>query len=222
MATPFRKGVAVVIPAKDEEAHIAGVVQRTIKQGFTPVVVDDGSDDRTEELAEKAGAITLRHVVNLGKGAGAKTGCDWAVKQGAEAVVLMDADGQHRPEDIKRLLAALRGVDIVFGYRKRDKRMPSLMRFGNWLLNAASEAVNGIALKDTQSGFRAMTASTYKKVRWQSNDYGMESEMIAKAAKKRLKYRQIPIDTIYHDKFKGTTVFDGVKITIRLLKWKML
>lgn len=214
--------VAVIIPAYNEEKHVGKVIEKTIAQGYTPIVVDDGSKDATSKVAQEAGATVLTHIVNLGKGAAAKTGCEWAVKQKAEVIVLMDADGQHKPEDIKRFLKALDKKDIVFGYRRLDTKMPIVMRFGNWAINTTSGIVNKLWLKDTQSGYRAMSAEAYKKIRWQSADYGMESEMIAKAAKRHLRYAQIPIATIYHDNFKGTTIMDGLRIVGRLLKWRII
>jgi glycosyltransferase involved in cell wall biosynthesis len=219
-----RNGVFIIIPGLNEEKHIGGVVAGVRKQGFRNIVfVDDGSWDGSSAAAGREGAEVLRHVVNLGKGAAAKTGCDYALERGAKVIVLMDADGQHRPEDVPRLLAALKGknADVVFGYRKLDSNMPPVMRFGNWGINAASRLVNGLALKDTQSGFRCMTADAYRKVRWQSSNYSMESEMIAGVAKHGLKYAQVPIATIYHDKFKGTTIADGIKVFINIIRFRL-
>ena len=79
----------------------------------------------------------------------------------------------------------------------------------------------GIQLNDTQCGFRAFTSDAYKKVRWNSSDYSMESEMIARAGKQNLKYVQIPIETIYSDRYKGTTIVDGMKIVMNMIWWKL-
>jgi glycosyltransferase involved in cell wall biosynthesis len=214
--------VFVIIPGLNEEKHIYDVVSRTKKQGFKNVIfIDDGSKDGSSKEAARAGAIVLRHVVNLGKGAAAKTGCDFALKKGAETIVLIDADGQHRPEEIKMLLSKLKNNDIVFGYRHLNKKMPAVMRLGNWGINFASRTINGVSLKDTQSGFRCMTSSTYRKIRWKSNDYAMESEMISNVARNHLLYAEVPITTIYHDNYKGTTITDGVKIFIRMLRFRI-
>lgn len=214
--------VSVIIPGFNEEEHIAAVVKEVLAQGFVPIVVDDGSLDETSTEAKSAGATVLRHVVNMGKGAAARTGCDYAFsKEKADVLVLIDADGQHRPSDIPRLLKHMKNRDIVFGFRVLDKNMPSVMRLGNWGITFLSRFLTGMNLRDTQSGFRIMTRDAYQKVRWSSNDYGMESEMIAKAAKHKLKFAQVRIDTIYLDNFKGTTVFDGFKIIFRMFKWKL-
>ncbi len=213
----------IVIPGYNEEKSIQNVILRAKKQGFDKViVVDDGSNDNTARESEEAGGTVLRHAVNLGKGAAAKTGCDYALKKGAKTIILMDADGQHKPEDIPRILKALKGKDIVFGYRKFDKKMPFVMRFGNWFINTITMVLSGVKLKDTQCGFRAMTSNAYKKIRWEADDYSMESEMIDKAGKNNLKYSEVPIDTIYKDKFKGTTIFDGIKIVINIIRFRLL
>lgn len=212
----------IIIPGLNEEKHISSVIAEVKKQGYNNIIfIDDGSTDNSALNAEKAGALILKHIINLGKGAAVKTGCDYACELGAEILVLIDADGQHKPAEIKKLLSALKGKDIVFGYRQLNNKMPFVMRFGNWFINTTSSIVNGISLRDTQSGFRCLTAKAYKKIRWKSNDYSMESEMIANVAKKNLKYTEVPITTIYHDNFKGTTVFDGVKIFLNIIKFKV-
>jgi hypothetical protein len=80
----------------------------------------------------------------------------------------------------------------------------------------------GIRLNDTQCGFRAFSGDAYKKIRWNASDYSMESEMISRAGKQRLKYVQIPIRTIYSDKYKGTTILDGIRIVINMVRWRLL
>ena len=100
--------------------------------------------------------------------------------------------------------------------------MPAVLRFGNWFINFATKILYSMDLKDTQSGYRALTADAYKKVRWKANDYSMESEMIANAGKNHLKYKEIPIQTIYSDKYKGTTVIDGIKIVSKMIWWKLI
>ena len=100
--------VWAVIPAYNEEKNIANIVKKTKKYVNDVVVVDDGSKDKTKELGEKAGAVVLRHILNLGKGAALKTGCDYAFKRGAEYVIALDADAQHNPYDIPRFIEKLK------------------------------------------------------------------------------------------------------------------
>ena len=163
----------------------------------------------------------LRHIVNLGKGAALKTGCDFAVKKGAEFIIALDADAQHDPGDIPRFAEKLKKYDIVFSYRKASSKMPPVLRFGNWFISNVVGILYGIRLNDTQCGFRAFSKEAYRKIRWNSIDYSMESEMIARAGRQRLKYVQIPIQTIYSDRYKGTTVLDGMKIVLNMAWWKL-
>lgn|SRR3989338_1966236 len=212
----------VVIPAHNEEKNLAAVLQEVGK--YTPhiIVVDDGSQDSTKEIAEQHHALVLKHPVNMGKGAALKTGCDYALEQGAKNIIVMDGDGQHEPKEIPKLLNALNGHDIVFTHRQQATSMPFVLKFGNWFINQTLKTLYGINVKDSQCGFRAFHAETYKKVRWSTRDYYMETEMIVNSGKHRLNYTEIPIETIYGDKYKGTTVVDGMIIVSKMLSWRLL
>lgn len=211
-----------VIPAYNEEKHILDVIERAKKQKLSGIIiVDDGSNDQTYKLAKTTGVIVLRHLVNLGKGAALKTGCEFAIKKGAEAIVVLDSDSQHKPEDIPRFIDALKEAGIVFGYREKTRKMPVVLKFGNWFIDTALKMLFSIKIKDTQSGYRAFTKNTYKKIRWDSQDYTVESEMIALTGKNRIKFKQIPIETIYIDRYKGTGVLDGMSIFMKMLWWRM-
>jgi len=215
------KDTFIVIPAYNESKHISDVISRIKGYCSNIIVIDDGSKDDTYYVAKKQGVTVLKHIINLGKGAGVKTGCDFAVKKGAKKIILIDSDGQHEPEEIPNFLKALEGKDIVFGYRTLNEKMPFILKFGNMFINFTIKNLYGVSLKDTQCGYRAFTASAYKKIRWDATDYSMESEMIANAGKNKLKYAQIPIKTIYHDKYKGTTVLDGIKIVFNMFLWRL-
>ena len=215
------KKIFVVIPAHNEEKYIYSIVKKTKKYVDRVVVVDDGSKDKTSVMAKKSNAIVLRHLVNLGKGAALKTGCDYAVKSSADFIIAIDADAQHDPKEIPRFLESLKSHDIVLGYRKLNRKMPLILKFGNWFINKTISFLYSIKIRDSQCGYRAFTAKAYKKLRWKASDYSMESEMIAKIGKYKLSYAEVPIETIYSDKYKGTTVLDGIKIVFNLLIWKL-
>ena len=217
----MKTNIWAIIPAYNEGKTIAEVLKATKRYVGKIVVVDDGSRDSTVKEAESQKVTVLKHALNLGKGCALRTGCDYAVKHGADILVVLDADTQHDPADIPRFLTALKGSDIVFGSRSLDRNMPIILKFGNWFINNTTELAYGIALSDTQSGYRAFTAEAYKKLRWKSSDYSMESEMIANVGRYKLKYREIFIKTVYADKYKGTTVLDGVKIVLNMLRWKI-
>lgn len=211
----------VIIPAHNEQKHISSVIKGVNKYSDHTVVVDDGSTDKTRSVAEKEGVIVISHIVNLGKGAALKTGCEYALKKGAKTLIFIDADGQHQPQDIPRFLNALKDADIVFGSRSLNKRIPFVLKFGNRFINKVNKLLFGVKLSDTQSGYRAMTSEAYGKIKWKSTNYSVESEMVANTGKKRLKYKEIPIRTIYSDRYKGTTIVDGVKIVLNMVWWKL-
>jgi glycosyltransferase involved in cell wall biosynthesis len=217
----MKKKIFAVIPAYNEEKHINKVIKETKKYVDNIIVVDDGSKDKTKESAKKSKAIVLRHLVNLGKGAALKTGCDYAVKKNADIIIAIDADAQHNPKEIPKFLENIKNCDVVLAYRKTNKDMPLILKFGNWFINKTIKFLYDIKIKDSQCGYRAFTTKAYKKLRWKASDYSMESEMIAKIGKYKLSYQEIPIETIYSDKYKGTTILDGIKIVFDLLLWKL-
>ena len=219
----MQKKIFAIIPAYNESKRISKVITGIKKYTNNIIVVDDGSNDNTSEVAKKHKAIVLRHIINMGKGAALKTGCDYAVKQKAEIIIAIDADGQHEPIEIPKFIEKIKkGKDIVFGYRVARKSMPLLFKFGNKFINFVTKILYGIKIKDTQCGFRAFTSQAYKKIRWNAVDYSMESEMIANVGKNKLKYSQIPIKTIYSDKYKGTTILDGIKIVFNMFFWRFI
>lgn len=211
------KNLWAVIPARNESENIGDIVKKSKKYISNVVVVDDGSTDSTFDISKNSGAVVLHHVINLGKGAALKTGCDYAVENGAEYIVVLDADAQHNPDEIPKFIEKLREHDIVFGYRKLNKSMPVILRFGNGFISYFINFLYNVDLHDTQSGYRAFSSDTYKKIRWNASDYSMESEMIANVGKNRLRYVQVQIETIYSDKYKGTTIIDGIKIVMNML-----
>ena len=217
----MKKKIFAIIPAYNEEKHIGKIVKETKKYVDKVIVVDDGSKDKTKKMAEKSKAIVFRHLVNLGKGAALKTGCDYAVKNKGDIIVAIDADAQHDPKEIPKFLEKIKRCDIVLAYRKQSRNMPFVLKFGNWFINKAINFLYGIKIKDSQCGYRAFTIKAYKRLRWKASDYSMESEIIAKIGKYKLSYIEIPIETIYSDIYKGTTILDGIKIVFNLLLWKL-
>lgn len=212
----------VVIPAYNEHDQINEVITKVQAQCDRIIVVDDGSTDQTSSIAKSSGVTVLKHAVNLGKGAALVTGCNYAFMHGADRVVVLDSDGQHDPQEIPVFLKALDNNDIVFGYRKKSTAMPLVLKFGNWFINKNIKILFGININDTQCGYRAFTADAYRKICWNSTDYFMETEMIIKVSKSNLKYQSIPIETIYSDNYKGTTIVDGFKIVLKMWGERLL
>lgn len=217
----MEEDIWLVIPAYNESKNVLSVIKKAKEYSKNIVLVDDGSKDNTYDLIKDTGVYALKNIVNMGKGAALRTGCDFAVGKGANKIVVMDADGQHDTSEIPLFLKGIKDNDIVFGTRRFSKQMPIILKVGNIVINRFIRLLYGVNLKDTQCGFRAFTVEAYKKIRWKSSDYSMESEMIANAGKNKLKYIEIPIETIYSDKYKGTTIIDGFKIVLNMIRWKL-
>lgn len=211
----------VIIPAKNEEKRIVQVIKGVKKYVPNIVVIDDGSNDKTFEVSKKEGVVVLKHIINLGKGAALKTGVEFAISKGAKSVVLIDSDGQHDPIEIPNFLSKLKSSDIILGARAMNKDMPILLKLGNKFINTTIKILFNIKLNDTQSGYRAFNTKIYEMLKWQAVDYSVESEMIANIGIHNIKYKEINIKTIYHDKYKGTTVLDGIKIVLNMLWYKL-
>lgn len=213
----------VVIPAHNEQGNIKETITEVKKYAKNIVVVDDGSSDRTYEIAKQTRVKVLKLLLNLGKGAAIRVGCDYAYNNNADTIILIDSDGQHKAKDIPRILKALQGKDIVFTYRdSKGKNMPFILKLGNFGLDMIIKILFNMRIRDTQCGYKAFRAKIYPKIRWSSNDYSVESEIIANSGKHKLKYIQIPIATIYKDRYKGTNVISGLMIGLRMVWWKFI
>jgi len=154
--------VLVVIPALNEEASVSRVVDEVHASGYPALVVDDGSVDRTAEVAERAGAIVLRLPVNLGVGGALRCGFRYAVTHGYSVVVQCDADGQHDPAQIAKLLDAMYegGADLVIGSRfAAGDRHYSVGRVRGAVMRRLARMASrrtGVTITDATSGFRAI------------------------------------------------------------------
>ena len=193
--------VAALIPAYREERFIADVVRRTRVQLDNVLVVDDGSGDHTAELARAAGADVFVHPVNLGKGAAIQTGLKKLALQGFDYVLILDADGQHLPEEIPRFLeaAAREQTKLLVGNRMRDTRdMPWHRAATNRFMSAQISLLCGQRVSDTQCGFRMIHRDLIPRLCGErSTRFQYETEMLILVSWRGEKISAVPISTVY-------------------------
>jgi glycosyltransferase involved in cell wall biosynthesis len=216
----------IVIPAYNEEATVAQVVREAVRVADAVVVVDDGSRDRTSALAREAGAIVVRHAVNRGLGGALGTGIAAAVKLGADAVVTMDADGQHRAADAATIFARIAqgDVDFVIGSRmlaggEGASKMPVHRVMFNAVGNALTYLLFGVWVTDSQSGLRGLSRGAAEAIELRTNGMEVSSEFIKELREKRWRMAEIPIPAIYteYSLSKGQSFFVGVKTAAKLI-----
>lgn len=195
--------IAVVIPAYNEAATIAEIVRRTRQRIEWVIVVDDGSGDDTAAQAGAAGAVVLRQPDNQGKGTSLWRGMRHAVEQGAEAVITLDADGQHRPEDIAKLLETHRRWPnrlIIAARLERREAAPRLRRFANRMADFWVSWAAGCPIPDTQSGFRLYPAAFLRRAsgpQGRRRGFAFESALLIQAGRQRCYPKVVAIETIY-------------------------
>jgi len=204
--------VVALIPAYNEEVRVGSVVREARKYVDLVIVVDDGSSDNTAREAEEAGAVVIRHPQNMGKGAAVATLIKAALAAGAKYAVILDADGQHDPADIPKLIQALKdGADHVVGNRFPTTKMPALRRFGYKAL-ALIHRVLVSNIKDPFSGYRAFTDKALQLLNQDFDpSYGVETEINYHL--RGVRTVEIPIEVRYHEfASKANPVLQGLNI----------
>lgn len=221
----------VIIPAFNEAEVIGktvGEVMAAVPKGTSVLVVDDGSNDATAELAKKAGAGVLGHPVNRGLGGALGTGLYWAKIRDFDYCVTFDADGQHDPKDIMPILQPLyyNKADVVIGTRTKLgwKEIPGdrklILTLSNWL----TWWLFGIKTSDSLSGFRAFNRRAIEKIQLRTDRMEVSNEFFSEIKRHKLRLAEVPIKVIYTDysRSKGqknsNAVDVGVKLLLRLFR----
>lgn len=214
------KEVSVVIPAYNEATTIGGVIERLkeICQGSEIIVVNDGSTDDTGVVAKSAGALVYNHPYNIGNGAAIKTGIRIA---SGEVLVFMDGDGQHKPEDVKRLIEYFPDFDMVVGAREGGSQASNGRAFGNWVYNKLASYVTKMKIRDLTSGFRAIKADVARQfVYLLPNAYSYPTTLTLSVLRsgRSLKYVSIITEKRKEGKSKIKFFTDGIKFFLIITK----
>ena len=219
----------VVVPAYNEEKTIGSVLEDLLRyfRRDEIIVVNDGSRDRTGEIARSYGVHVLTHLINRGLGGALGTGFAYAIRKNAKLVLTFDADGQHLVEDALRVMkpVAEGKADFAVGSRLKGdtSQMPLVKKFGNFVLDAITALFAGKYVSDSQSGLRCLSGECVKRIRITCDRYAVSSEIIIEASKAGCRIVEVPIKAVYteYSMRKGTNVLEGVKIVLNLLLDKM-
>jgi len=219
-APPDHKSTCVIIPAFNAEQTIPMVVSGAIRLGIEVVVVDDGSADGTGQAALASGAGVLRHPRNRGKGHALVSGFRWALEQGKDHVVTMDADGQHHPDDLPALLARAADAPLVIGHRHVDLRsMPRSSFIGNCISTFWISLFCGRQFPDTQCGYRVYSRELLRSIPLTGGRFETETEILMRTWLLGLTVEWVPVRTIYDNGVTPhITNFDNLHDSLRVIR----
>ena len=198
----------VCIPAFNEEGVIGDLIKKTLSFVDSVVVCDDGSFDNTLKEAEKSGAIVIKHNKNKGKGAALRTLFNYARDSQADIIITIDGDGQFLPNEITKLIKPIqeKSADIVVGYRFDDTtEMPSYRKFGNKILDRATNIITNLPIRDTQSGFRSYSKKAIEKINFSNDGFTADSEILINASEHGLRISEEKITVIYDTGYQTST-----------------
>ena len=211
--------IAAILPAYNLEEEIQEIVERTKPYSDIVIVVSDGSTDKTREKATKAGALCPEETDTLGMGFAVRKGIEFSKQFKPDVVVLMDADGQHLPEEIPKVIEPImtEDVDTVVGSRTMGVlKTSTINKVGNFGLKLISFFVTGRWFTDTESGFRAYKAAKLYELDLEADEYEIESDLFLKSLHKGHSVKEVPITV--PKAVPGVTVIDGFKMGIFKIK----
>ncbi len=215
--------VVVVIPSYNEERFIGSVVHKILRYPVTVVVVDDGSSDDTSLVARMAGATVIRQPINQGKGAALNIGFKKARELKPDVIVMIDADGQHLPEQLSNVVRPILEdeADIVVGsrYIQKTSQVPLARVIGHWAFNLITQAASGVKATDSQSGYRAFSPKAFAHLNFGSSGFSVESEMQFLAHQYGLRLAEVPITIRYTDKPKRSVFTQGMIVLNGVLRF---
>ena len=215
-----RPEVSIIIPVNNEEQTVGGIIKKikALYPEFEIIVINDGSTDQTGSVAKDAGAIVYSHPYNIGNGAAIKSGIRIA---SGEILVFMDGDGQHNPEDIKRLIKWLPDYDMVVGARPKGHQASWIRALGNRVFNWLASYVSKFTVEDLTSGFRAIKSGVAHNLLYLlPNTYSYPTTLTLGVLRngKSVKYTSIEIQGRQKGKSKIRVFRDGIRFFMIITK----
>ena len=216
--------ITIGIPAYNEEKNIAKIIIKLKKITDSIIVCDDGSSDMTSEIAKNLGVIVISHKKNMGYGAAIRTIFEKSAEIGSDILVTFDADGQHRVEDVSRVLRPLENseADIVIGSRFLGKQsnVPNYRKLGIKVITQVTNSSIKTKLTDSQSGFRAYSKQVLSKISLSEIGMGISTEILIKASSGGLRITEVPITILYSgDTSTHNPVSHGTSVLFSTIKF---
>ncbi len=212
----------ILIPSYNEARNIGAITKELKSRSLAVYVVDDGSVDGTADIAKGQGAVVITHDRNRGKGASLIDGFDRVLKDGFDAVLVMDGDGQHATGDVDNFFKKMAetGADIVIGNRMLDTvSMPAIRNITNRIMSRVISNMSGQKIPDTQCGFKLIKRNVLESIKFEFSNFEIESEIILKAARMGFKIESVPVKTVYLDETsKIKPIFDTIRFLSFLIK----
>ena len=217
--------ITVGIPAYNEEKNIASIIVKLKKIVDTIIVCNDGSNDSTSEIAKNLGVIVIDHSKNLGYGAGIHSIFRKAKEINSDVLVTIDADGQHRIEDIKKVVEPIEKgeADLIIGSRFLDttqKQIPEYRKIGIKLITKVTNSSLKNKITDSQSGFRAYSKNVVSKLNVSDIGMGISTEILIKSSAHGFRIAEVPITVLYDgDTSTHNPVSHGTSVLFSTLKY---
>lgn len=218
--------IVIGLPAYNEEKNIAAIILKLKEISKNIIVCNDGSSDLTAQIAESVGAIVINHTKNLGYGASIRSIFLKAKEMNADMLVTFDADGQHRVEDIQRVIEPVikNNADIVIGSRflkqEDSEEVPEYRKIGIKVITKLTNVSIKEKLTDSQSGFRVYNKKTLNEIMPSDSGMGVSTELLIKASSKNLRITEVPITILYEgDTSTHNAVSHGASVILSTIKY---
>ena len=216
--------ITIGIPAYNEEKNIASVITKLKKITNSIIVCDDGSSDMTSKISKNLGVVVISHKKNMGYGVAINSIFQKSKEMNSDLLVTFDADGQHRVEDIEKVIEPIKNndADLVIGSRFLDKKshIPNYRKIGIKVITQVTNASIKKKLTDSQSGFRAYNQRVLSQISPSDMGMGISTEILIKSSSKGLRITEVPITVLYEgDTSTHNPVSHGTSVLISTIKY---